>query len=52
MHVFRLLEAPALKQEFAASSALLAVVVSDYLYENVIRHGHGLIDPAAYRPSM
>ena len=49
VHAFRLLDAPTLKQEFAASSALLAVVVSDYLYENVIRHGHGLIDPASYR---
>jgi tetratricopeptide (TPR) repeat protein len=41
-HTFRLAEAPALKSALAASSGVLALIVSDWLYGEVIRH-----DPAA-----
>jgi len=47
---FRLLEAPAFKEEFAVSSAALGVIVSGQIYDTVIRPGHGLADPAGYHP--
>jgi len=50
VHLFRLLNSPAFKDEFAASPAPLALVVSDYLYKDVISQVHGVIDPGAYRP--
>jgi DNA-binding CsgD family transcriptional regulator len=48
LHLFRILEATEFKG--AAAGAEFALVVSEYLYQEVIRHGPGLIDPAAYRP--
>ncbi|MDN3353062.1 hypothetical protein [Actinomadura sp. DC4] len=48
VHAFRLLEAPAFKSAFAATPCELGFVVSDRLYEDVIRHGPGLIDPDLY----
>lgn len=48
VHAFRLLEAPAFKAAFAATSCELGFVVSDRLYDDVIRHGPGLIDPGLY----
>ncbi len=41
-HAFRLLEAPALRSALEASSGVLAVIVSDWLFNEVVRH-----DPAA-----
>jgi hypothetical protein len=49
-HLFRLLNAPVLKDVLASSSGELALIVSDYVYDSVIRHGPGLIDPATYTP--
>ena len=49
-HVCRLLDAGVVKQALAASTAELVFVASDFVYGDVIRHGPGLIDPAAYRP--
>lgn len=48
VHAFRLLEAPAFKAAFAATPCELGFVVSDRLYDDVIRHGPGLIDPDLY----
>jgi hypothetical protein len=48
VHAFRLLEAPAFKTAFAAMPCELGLVVSDRVYEDVIRHGPDLIDPASY----
>lgn len=48
VHAFRLLEAPAFKAAFAATGRELGCVVSDRLYDDVIRHGPGLIDPDLY----
>jgi hypothetical protein len=49
-HLFRLLDAPVLKDVLASSGGELALIVSDYVYDSVIRHGPGLIDPATYAP--
>jgi hypothetical protein len=48
VHAFRLLEAPAFKTAFDATCGELGFVVSDRLYDDVIRHGPGLIDPDRY----
>jgi hypothetical protein len=48
VHAFRLLEAPAFKTAFAATRCELGFVVSDRLYDDVVRHGPGLIDPDLY----
>jgi hypothetical protein len=42
------LEAPAFVREFDELSAELGLVASDYLFEEYIRYGSGLIEPAAY----
>jgi class 3 adenylate cyclase len=44
-HLFRMLDAPNLRQALQTSDAELALIVSDYLYESVI---HGAPDAAAY----
>ena len=49
VHLFRLLDATAAKDSLAATGAELALVVSSYLHQTVIRHGCGLIDPAGFR---
>jgi class 3 adenylate cyclase len=49
-HAFRLLDAPVLKEALAFHGAELALIVSDYMYENVVRHSRALIDPAAFQP--
>lgn len=41
-HAFRLVEAPALRSALGASPGVLALIVSDWLYDEVVRH-----DPAA-----
>ena len=47
--VSRLLDAPALRAALASSGAPLAVIVSDWVYQEVVSHRYGSIDPAAYR---
>ncbi|GLZ03929.1 hypothetical protein Acsp03_13950 [Actinomadura sp. NBRC 104412] len=44
----RLLEAPALKTRLNRSSAPLGFVVSDQVYDSVVRHAPAPVDPAAY----
>lgn len=48
--LFTLLEAPGFKTVFGGLNTDLGCVVSDRLYDDVIRHAPGLIDPAEYRP--
>ncbi|MGI8331230.1 hypothetical protein ACRYCC_14795 [Actinomadura scrupuli] len=48
IHLFRLLDAPALKNQLADHDDDLALIVSHYLYE--VATGYGSIDPAGYRP--
>jgi hypothetical protein len=48
-HLFRLLDAPALRQALVSSAADVALIVSDYFFDSVIRHSPGTIDPATYR---
>jgi class 3 adenylate cyclase len=48
-HLFRLLEAPVLKVAFADHLGDFALIVSDHLYEEVVRYGPGLIDPRSFQ---
>lgn len=48
-HLFRLLDAPPLKNTLAAGGTEVALIVSDYFYESVVRHGPGMIDPATFQ---
>jgi hypothetical protein len=50
IHLFRLLDAPALKTEFATHGGDFALIVSDYLYQEIVVYGPGLIEPAAFHP--
>jgi hypothetical protein len=45
-----LLEAAGFSREFAETSTDLGLVTSDYLYDELIQYGPGLIDPATYHP--
>ena len=45
----RLLDAPVLTERLAAAGAHLAFIASGHMYDTVIRHAVGLVDPAAYR---
>jgi hypothetical protein len=49
IHVFRLLDAPVLKRALSASGGDLALIVSDYFYESVIRREPVLSDPAVFQ---
>jgi hypothetical protein len=51
VHVFRLLDAPALRQALASSGGDLALIVSDHFYDTVIRYGPGPIDAGTFRPA-
>jgi hypothetical protein len=50
IHLFRLLDAPEFKNSFTTAGTEFAVVTSHRLYDDVIQHGPGLIDPSLYRP--
>lgn len=49
-HAFRILEGPGFKQRVKDSSARLSVIVSAQVYDDVVRHAMGLLDPAVYQP--
>jgi hypothetical protein len=49
-YVFRILDAPPLKEALVGSDACLAFIASDQVYDDVIRHAVDLIDPDEYRP--
>ncbi|GAB2974754.1 BTAD domain-containing putative transcriptional regulator [Saccharothrix stipae] len=46
---FRLLDAPPVKEALAGSPALVALVVSRWIFDEVVRHSAAL-DPATFRP--
>jgi class 3 adenylate cyclase len=46
---FRLLNSPELKSALRESSAPLALVVSDTIYQSIIRHGYDSIDQHTFR---
>jgi len=48
-HLFRLLDAPGLKQLLAASDSDLAFIASDFFYRTVICRHPTLVDPAAFQ---
>ncbi|RAY12802.1 hypothetical protein DPM19_22545 [Actinomadura craniellae] len=48
-HTFRILDATPFKDVLRDSGAHLALAVSQRVYEDVVRHGRGLVDPADYR---
>lgn len=48
-HSFRLLEAPPLKAALKTSRGVLALITSDWFYDEVVRHSDGL-DPTTFRP--
>lgn len=48
IHLFRILEAPPVKRELAMSGADLALIASEYVYDNFIRNTHGPVNPDAY----
>lgn len=49
---FRMIEAVELRDSLLNSPADLAVIVSDGIYEAVVRHGYRDIDPATYHPVL
>jgi hypothetical protein len=48
IHLFRLLDAPSFKQVVHSSGAYLAVIASNTVYDEIISHAPGLIDPDDY----
>ncbi|MET0237795.1 MAG: hypothetical protein ABW224_24365 [Kibdelosporangium sp.] len=49
---FRLLDAPETKAALRTTPQPLALVVSDHIYQSVVRHGYPGIDPETYVPSI
>lgn len=49
-HAFRLLDAAQLKEAVAAAETGIAVIVSRRVYDDVVCHGRGLVDPGDYSP--
>jgi len=49
IHLFRLIDAPQFKTHLAVSRAEFVLITSDYLYNEVLRHGTGLLEPATYQ---
>lgn len=47
-HAFRILESDLLKSALSNSKADCAVVISDWVYQSVVRHGYGAINPAEF----
>jgi transcriptional regulator with XRE-family HTH domain len=49
-YLFRMLEARPLKHMLVGSEADLALIISDYVYDNVVIPHPGLVSPAAFQP--
>jgi hypothetical protein len=49
IHAARMLDAPVLKESLANTRADLAFMASAHVYDTVIRHTVGLLDPAGFR---
>lgn len=47
-HVFRLVNSPALREGLAGTTGLYALCVSDSVFQAVVRHGWGLLDPGEF----
>jgi hypothetical protein len=47
---FRLLDAEVVRVRLAQAMADLVLVVSDAIYQGIVKHGYGRIDPAAFHP--
>ncbi|MBO2449542.1 cyclic nucleotide-binding domain-containing protein [Actinomadura barringtoniae] len=45
----RLLDAPILKAELAEAGSDLGFIVSEFVYDSVVKHAPGAVDPRAYR---
>jgi hypothetical protein len=45
----RLLEAPVLKERLRETGADLGFIASSFVYDNVIKHGPGYVDPVTYQ---
>jgi len=52
IHLFRLLDSPALKRALTQSGDDLAVIASDHFYDTVIRQAYDTIDPETFQPAM
>jgi CRP-like cAMP-binding protein len=50
IHTARLLDAPPLREELKRSGADLGFMASGHVFDTVIRHAPGLVDPSAFRP--
>lgn len=48
-HAFALLDSDELRAALAASPGLYALCVSDPVFQSVVRHGYGLLDPDEFR---
>ncbi len=49
-HTARMLDAPVLKRSLTASHADLAFIASAHIYDTVVRHATGLVDPTTFQP--
>lgn len=49
IYTARLLDAPVLKEQLARTRADLGFIASSFVYDSVIKHGPGLVDPATFR---
>jgi hypothetical protein len=49
VRLYRLLDAPAFKEVVRSQRAVLGLVVSQYVYHNVVRHSLGFVDPDSFR---
>jgi hypothetical protein len=49
VRLYRLLDAPAFKDAVRSQHAVLGLVVSQYVYDNVVRHSLGFVDPDSFR---
>jgi CRP-like cAMP-binding protein len=49
IHTARLLDAPPLRQALRAAEADLAFIASNHVFDTVIRHAPGLVDPDLFR---
>lgn len=49
---FRLLDAPALKETLRRAKTPLVLIVSEEIYRDVVRHGHGGLDHRTFAPRV
>jgi hypothetical protein len=49
-HAFRILDAPEFKRVVDDHTARLSIIVSSQVYDDVVRHAMGSIDPTVYQP--